>query len=612
MSFSAAFQLWWLAPLGGAIVALYLLRMRRRDQRVSATFLWPQRTEEVRANALIQRLRFNWLMVLQLIALALLVGALARPVSVQRGLTSAVTVFVVDVGASMAATDVAPSRLSVALKEVREAIASSRPQDRIAIIEAGPTPKVLSSLSSDKPRLTTALSSAVQTDAPPAMSEALRLAAALTANESGARIVVVSDGVFPKVADFAPGRANVIYRRVGVSDANVAITAFGVSDGASGKSLFCSVENEGKAPQNATVSIYGDGSLVDSRALVLPSNASQGFTIRVSPTVHVFEAKLSADDYLKSDNYAVAVADAGSHVRTLLVAPGGDPFVEKALALDPRVTLDKTSSLPDTERAGSAGVSNYDLIVFDGAQEVAVKAVSTLTFGKPGPASPVTLTGEAKHPAFTVAEDVPLMAGLQLASTFIESASLVMPKAGATVVATGRAVSGAETPLIVQSRNARRQIYVSFRPGDSDLPLQFGFPILISNAIDFLAGVEAGGNVVVPTGAPISMPATGIAKLVDPAGNSRTLAPVGGSLVLRGLDQVGRYRLEVDGKSTTLYATLRDRTSSHIEPVDELSLGAGNLVSSTRPVRTWDLWRYGILTALLVLAGEWALFARRS
>src|SRR5208283_1406480 len=126
--------------------------------------------------------------------------------------------------------------------------------------------------------------------------------------------------------------------------------------------------------------------------------------------------------YLKADNYAVTVADVGSHLRVLLVVAGGDPFLEKALALDPRVTLDRISQLPDAEMASSSGEGSYDLVVFDGVPEVPVKAPSTLTFGSPGPASPAVKDGDAPNPRFTVAEDVALMAGVDMRTTYIESA----------------------------------------------------------------------------------------------------------------------------------------------------------------------------------------------
>ena len=240
---------------------------------------------------------------------------------------------------------------------------------------------------------------------------------------------------------------------------------------------------------DAAISLYADGKVIDSRQLTVGGGRSEGFTLPVSSTAHVFEAKLNTKDYLKADNYAVAIADAGSHLRVLLVAAGGDPFLEKALALDPRVTPDKTQSLPATERASASGDTAYDVIVFDGVTEVPVKAASTLTFGAPGPATPAVRSADAAKPVFTVAEDVPLMAGVDLRPTYIESASVVTPRSGARTVALGRTASGSDVPLVLEKAGTRRQVYVTFRPGDSDLPLQFAFPILISNALTFLAAV---------------------------------------------------------------------------------------------------------------------------
>jgi Ca-activated chloride channel homolog len=79
MNLVSPWSLLWALPLMGIVVALYLMRMRRRDVVVPASFLWPPRTDEVRANAPFQRLRFSWLLLLQLLALALLVLALVWP-----------------------------------------------------------------------------------------------------------------------------------------------------------------------------------------------------------------------------------------------------------------------------------------------------------------------------------------------------------------------------------------------------------------------------------------------------------------------------------------------------------------------------------------------------
>jgi len=68
-----------LAALAAPIVAMYILKMRRPTRVVPSTFLWEQALRDVQANAPWQRLRPNLLLLLQLLAVAVLVLALARP-----------------------------------------------------------------------------------------------------------------------------------------------------------------------------------------------------------------------------------------------------------------------------------------------------------------------------------------------------------------------------------------------------------------------------------------------------------------------------------------------------------------------------------------------------
>ena len=65
--------------LAGPIVLMYMLRLRRREVLVSSTFLWQQVLQDNEANTPWQRLRRNLLLLLQLLILALLAFALARP-----------------------------------------------------------------------------------------------------------------------------------------------------------------------------------------------------------------------------------------------------------------------------------------------------------------------------------------------------------------------------------------------------------------------------------------------------------------------------------------------------------------------------------------------------
>ena len=67
------------AALSIPIILLYMLKLRRQDVLVSSTLLWQRLLRDREANAPWQRLRRNLLLLLQLLILALLTLALARP-----------------------------------------------------------------------------------------------------------------------------------------------------------------------------------------------------------------------------------------------------------------------------------------------------------------------------------------------------------------------------------------------------------------------------------------------------------------------------------------------------------------------------------------------------
>src|SRR5260370_34853185 len=100
-----------LSALAIPIILLYMLRLRRRDIPVSSTMLWQQLLRDREANAPWQRLKRNLLMLLQLLILAALVIALARPFIAVPTVTSGRTVLLIDASASLNPTAVQPHRV---------------------------------------------------------------------------------------------------------------------------------------------------------------------------------------------------------------------------------------------------------------------------------------------------------------------------------------------------------------------------------------------------------------------------------------------------------------------------------------------------------------------
>ncbi|MBI4771122.1 MAG: BatA domain-containing protein [Chloroflexi bacterium] len=194
MSFlSPAFFL--LGALAAPILLLYMLKLRRREVQVSSTLLWQLLLRDREANAPWQKLRRKLLLILQLLILAALTLALARPFLPIPTVASGSVVVLLDASASMNAADVAPSRFEVARAQARRLIDGLSSGARITLILAGAQPQVLAAGESDRAELRRALDSARPTTGPADWNAAFALAAAGAggAGSNRATVLVISD-----------------------------------------------------------------------------------------------------------------------------------------------------------------------------------------------------------------------------------------------------------------------------------------------------------------------------------------------------------------------------------------------------------------------------------
>lgn len=608
MNWQAAGMFWWLMPLGGAIVALYLLRMRRRDLVVPATFLWPDRVDEVRANSLFQRLKFNWLLVLQLLALLLIVAGLARLQTRQEGLAGRTTVAVIDASASMGATDVQPDRFGVAIDQVRGMIRALGANDRLALIEAGPVPRVVFPLGNDPARMEQALASLRRSDADPEMGEALRLASALVGGANDGAIVVLSDGVFAPVEDFSVGSAALTYRQIGRGAENVAVESLGTTATDDGVLAYVGVRAHGTPPTGSAVTLRADGQVVASVPLTFSSEGTWGRTFPVPAGAKTLEARVNRGGLLAADDAVSVPVETGGQVRVLLVT-SGNLFLERVLGLDPRVVLDKSAQVPAAQRPGASGATVYDIVVFDGVKPEPVKARGVLTFGAVGAGSPVRSLGRMERPEALATLPNPVTDGVDLRGVYIGRAVQAEPVGGARV-----AIEARNGPLVVTQDGTSRQVWVAFRPLDSDFPLNFGFPIFMAQAIDFLAQAARSDLIAVAPGQVLAWPQGGAdrMKITDPAGEVTEVTPRNERFILRNLDRVGSYRLEWGEEKRTVLVSLRGSRDSQVAPQAQLSVAGQSVAAQQRLSRFTDWWKPLVVLTLLILALEWWVFARRS
>src|SRR3954451_4759046 len=86
------------------VIVFYLLKRKRVVRLVSSTLLWQKFLAETQASAPFQKLRHNWLLLLQILLLLLAVLALARPYLSGKMVGGRLQVVILDASASMQST----------------------------------------------------------------------------------------------------------------------------------------------------------------------------------------------------------------------------------------------------------------------------------------------------------------------------------------------------------------------------------------------------------------------------------------------------------------------------------------------------------------------------
>jgi hypothetical protein len=609
------------------IVAFYMLRLRRRDVPVGSTFLWQQLVRDVEANAPWQRLRFSWLLLLQLLIAALIVVAATRPFTTVQSELAANVVLVVDTSASMGATDAHGPRIAAARAAARGVVERLPEGGRITVVAADDSAHVLASETTDRSTALAAIAGVNATQLPGDLTDAFALASALAARDADSTVVVVTDATADRLPPVGIG-APVLVERVGDSDANQAVAALSVvrRSGGAQLDLFVAVTNLSASDVTRRLEIYADGVLVDARDLAIPAEQRTEAIIGTVPAAtRVVEARLAGSDALSVDDRALALVPSGTAVRTLLVSDG-NAYLENALALLPRLDLYEVGGAgyeAAIAQAATAG-TQYGLIVFDGSVPADAPRVPLLFVGprEDGPFGTLGAVIEAPAIARTDPED-PLLRYVDLTNVHIgRTPTIELADGMRPAVSTPRGA-----PLVaVGTRDGRGIGLIGFDLGDSDLPLQVAFPLLISNLADAIVPPAEG---VLPPSVRLGEP---LAVTLDPSvrrvavSGAGTTAPVelpviGGRVVLPGATEVGVRELRVLGDDGAIGAQLGQTAvnlfapdESNVAPGDplritEMGLLGGNPAAADNAARAEWFWPLA-LGALVLLAIEWLLFHR--
>src|SRR4051812_8459288 len=159
MNFLSLGAFWFLASIP-VLIVFYLLKRRRVARVVPSTLLWQKFLAESQASAPFQRLRHNWLLIIQIILLLLAILALARPYFSSKVTGGRILVTILDSSASMQSTDETPSRFEKARKEALALVNTMHDNDQMVVLQASGNTEVRQSPTSEKAALRRAIQAA--------------------------------------------------------------------------------------------------------------------------------------------------------------------------------------------------------------------------------------------------------------------------------------------------------------------------------------------------------------------------------------------------------------------------------------------------------------------
>lgn len=584
-----------------AILALYILKVRRPESPVASFVLWPSHLADRQANAPWRRLRPSWLLIIQLLVAAALAAALMRPGLVGAGSVDKTTVVLIDGSPSMLATDVKPSRFAAAVQRAGQLADRLGEGSQMAIVLLGQHAQLLANATSDTASLRAALARARPSGQAANLEEGISVANAVLAGRPQGSVVLYSDGHTRPPASPLRLFAPLSYESIGTASANVAIETVGRTEAGE---IFVRIANLGSQPVERRIELRSDGQLTDVLPVrIAPNSTAEPVWNGLPADAGILEARLAPGDDFALDDTAWLLTSPVTPRRLLLVTEGNG-FLARALEIQPNVDVEVVA--PADYQPGTHDLTIFDGFVPDGTLPQPALVVAPPLGKGAVPAGPPIDPG-GLLPA-TPRE--PLLQYVTLRDVHVRSASSVEVPAGWRTV-----IAGANGPLLVVRQGEPRMAQLNFDIHDSDLPLRAAFPVLVKNLLSYLL---PGGfdNQVLALGQPVSTSAGAGAEFVEvttpddsvirlrppfPATFEDTSRPGVYSVRERRPGQVIANRFVVQ---------LQDPGQSRIAPGERPVVLTASRPTADAPRGTLEIWPWLVALAIVGLLFEWAVFLR--
>lgn len=584
------------------IIMLYLLKKKHQEYTVSSLFLWEEALKDLEANAPWQKLKKNILMLLQIIAVILLAFALSKPFLNTLGGKAGNVVLVIDTSFSMQAVDVGRIRFEEARDQARRYITNLKPGTFVTLISMGRNAVIEENLSSNKSSLLDKLEHLRVTNGISNLEDAKVLVKSIVKQQPGTEVVIFGD------RDFNVPGVDVKFSRISNNGDNFAVILLSHTWTNKGLTVLSRIANYSTEDAVVPVSLYVDGIVFDAQNVdIKKGETASVYWDSVPNAINLIEVRIDKKDSLDIDNRAWNAVNKTKTNKVLLVS-SGNVFIEKVVSLSNGVELFKTDFKDDKDLKG------YDLYIMDGHMPEKFPSDGSIMILNPPTNKFFEVIDEVETPyveeldeeIFKYADDFDFSIG--------KTRVFEVPKWGKEVI---RLKEG--NAAFMGQLDNRRVLALGFDIHNTDLPLTPAFPIIMTNALEWLLPSTIRNVESLLPGESITFnldPKAQEAVVTSPSGKSFRVAPPFPAQVFEETDEVGLYTLSqktLDGESSFYFAVNAssetesdlindDRESALEEPSTE--------ENQTKPLKTgMNLQTIFVWLVLAVLLIEWWVYS---
>ena len=478
---------WWWLLAAAPVVALYILRIRRKREVVSTLQFWKEAVPDSRPRAWWQQLRNLASLLVQLLFLLLVVFALADPLTVGQKDEQKLWILLIDRSASMAmstapVSEEAPRRIDLARVEALDLVKGLREWDEAMVATFGNQVEVVCGRTDDMRSMRKAIAKIESGDIPGDIGAALGFAASIDAGTRKKEVVIWTD--LPGINDsLYPSSTNIHWRIMGPPVDNAGLICLAARPAGERRDqlrILVGVANYSNTNRNCTITLRENNILVDAPFVELAAGEERYLQRQEELTDgSVLTATLLSDgpDALALDDKARLIIRIPEVLRVGLIADSTNIFLEEVLAAQPLVEVIKlTANAPELW-------VDVDILVFYQVVPDPLPNAAALFLEPESDCSLWTLEPSFANGWITSRnERSALMRHVHMHDMLIPRTRPLEPVGGDVLLRMmGRPVAAS------WEKHDQRVVVWTLNLRHSDIPFRVAFPVFVANSINWLA-----------------------------------------------------------------------------------------------------------------------------